>query len=58
MRNQGIIYESVCKLSCEIIESVWDKDRALLDTFILGLASIIREKNDYEDQVTLKLSLS
>ncbi|KAG7573163.1 Armadillo-type fold [Arabidopsis suecica] len=51
VRNQGIIYESVCKLSCEIIESVWDKDRALLDTFILGLGSIIREKNDYEDQV-------
>lgn len=50
--------ESIFKTSCEIIESGWDKDRAPVDTFIMGLASSIRERNDYEEQVTLVLSLN
>ncbi|CAF2097915.1 phosphatidylinositol 4-kinase alpha 1 [Brassica rapa] len=49
--NQGAMIESIFKTSCEIIESGWDKDRAPVDTFIMGLASSIRERNDYEEQV-------
>lgn len=55
VRNQRNIFESVSKFCCEIIESGWDKDRALVNTFIVGLASRIRETNDYEEQVTLNL---
>lgn len=47
------MFESVFKISCEIIRSGWAKDRASVDTFIVGLASSIRESNDYEEQVTL-----
>ncbi|KFK22742.1 hypothetical protein AALP_AAs61128U000100 [Arabis alpina] len=43
--------ESISKVSCEIIESGWATDRASVDTFIVGLASTIRERNDYEEQV-------
>lgn len=39
------------KTSCQIIESGWTKDRAPVDTFILGLAASIRERNDYDEQV-------
>ncbi|XVE66666.1 hypothetical protein DITRI_Ditri08aG0096600 [Diplodiscus trichospermus] len=49
--SQGAMYESVLKTCCEIIESGWTKDRAPIDTFILGLATSIRERNDYEEQV-------
>lgn len=49
--NQGAMFESVTKTSCEIIEFGWSKDRAPVDTFIMGLAASIRERNDYEDQV-------
>lgn len=49
--NQGTMFETVTKLCCEIIEFGWSKDRALVDTFIMGLASCIRERNDYEEQV-------
>ncbi|KAG5391470.1 hypothetical protein IGI04_021433 [Brassica rapa subsp. trilocularis] len=49
--DQGALLESVFKTSCEIIESGWSKDRAPVDTFIMGLASSIRERNDYEEQV-------
>ncbi|KAL0696918.1 hypothetical protein Bca4012_064098 [Brassica carinata] len=49
--DQGALLESVFKTSCEIIESGWAKDRAPVDTFIMGLASSIRERNDYEEQV-------
>ena len=52
--NQGAMIESIFKTSCEIIESGWDKDRAPVDTFIMGLASSIRERNDYEEQVTFQ----
>lgn len=48
--NQGAMFEAIAKLSCEIIEFGWSKDRALVDTFIMGLASCIRERNDYEEQ--------
>ncbi|KAH0920787.1 hypothetical protein HID58_020805 [Brassica napus] len=51
VRNQSNIFESVSKICCEIIESGWAKDRALVNTFIVGLASRIRETNDYEEQV-------
>lgn len=49
--NHGAMFETVTKLCCEIIEFGWSKDRALVDTFIMGLASCIRERNDYEEQV-------
>ncbi|KAJ0242191.1 Phosphatidylinositol 3-/4-kinase [Hirschfeldia incana] len=51
VRNKRNIFESVSKICCEIIESGWAKDRALVNTFIVGLASRIHEKNDYEEQV-------
>jgi len=41
----------VVKLSCEIIEFGWTKDRALVDTFIMRLAAYVRERNDYEEEV-------
>ncbi|XP_072972382.1 phosphatidylinositol 4-kinase alpha 1 [Typha angustifolia] len=46
----GAMFETVTKFSCEIIEFGWSKDRALVDTFIMGLAASIRERNDYEEQ--------
>ncbi|XVE49405.1 hypothetical protein DITRI_Ditri01bG0080200 [Diplodiscus trichospermus] len=49
--SQGAMFESVLKTCCEIIESGWTKDRAPIDTFIMGLATSIRERNDYEEQV-------
>lgn len=48
--SQGAMFESVMKTSCEIIESCWTKERAPVDTFIMGLATSIRERNDYEEQ--------
>ncbi|RVW21367.1 Phosphatidylinositol 4-kinase alpha 1 [Vitis vinifera] len=53
--SQGAMFEIVMKTSCEIIEFGWIKDRAPVDTFILGLASSIRERNDYEEQVSFVL---
>ncbi|CAH8357797.1 unnamed protein product [Eruca vesicaria subsp. sativa] len=32
--NQRNIFESLSKICCEIIESIWVKDRALVNTFI------------------------
>jgi phosphatidylinositol 4-kinase len=49
--DQGAMLESIFKTSCVIIESAWAKDRAPVDNFIMGLASSIRERNDYEEQV-------
>ena len=46
------MFESVTKTSCEIIEFGWSKDRAPVETFIMGLATSFRERNDYEDQVS------
>lgn len=48
--NRGVMYESVLKTSCEIIEFGWSKDRSPVDTFIMGLATSIRERNDYEEE--------
>ncbi|XP_020580537.1 phosphatidylinositol 4-kinase alpha 1 isoform X2 [Phalaenopsis equestris] len=48
--NPGAMFVAVTKLSCEIVEFGWGKDRALVDTFIMGLAACIRERNDYEEQ--------
>lgn len=53
--NPGAMFMAVTKLSCEIVESGWGKDRALVDTFIMGLAACLRERNDYEEQVCLHL---
>ncbi|KAJ6766108.1 PHOSPHATIDYLINOSITOL KINASE [Salix purpurea] len=49
-----VMLEIVMKTSCQIIESGWTKDRAPVDTFISGLASSIRERNDYDEQVDKK----
>lgn len=48
--SQGAMFESVLKASCEIIEYGWTKDRAPVDTFIMGLATSIRERHDYEEE--------
>lgn len=56
--NQGAMFETVINLSCEIIEFGWSKDRALVDTFIMGLAACIRERNDYEEQVCVIIKAS
>jgi hypothetical protein len=45
------MFESVTKASCQIIESCWTKERAPVDTYIMGLATSIRERNDYGEQV-------
>ncbi|KAL8060447.1 hypothetical protein ABFX02_02G025200 [Erythranthe guttata] len=44
------MFESVLKTCCEIIEFGWTKDRSPVDTFIMGLATSIRERNDYEEE--------
>lgn len=51
--TRGAMFESVVKTSIEIIESCWTKERAPVDTYIMGLATSIRERNDYEEQVAL-----
>ncbi|KAG5044697.1 hypothetical protein AAZV13_06G012100 [Glycine max] len=48
--THGGMFESVMKASCQIIESCWNKERAPVDTYIMGLATSIRERNDYEEQ--------
>lgn len=45
------MFETVLKTSCEIIEFGWSKDRAPVDTFILGLATSIRGRNEYDEEV-------
>lgn len=50
--SQGAMFESVLRTSCEIIEFGWTKDRAPVDTFILGLATSIRGRNDYDEEGT------
>lgn len=46
------MFESVMRTSHEIIESCWNKERSPVDTFIMGLATSIRERSDYEEQVS------
>ncbi|XP_073278003.1 phosphatidylinositol 4-kinase alpha 1-like isoform X3 [Primulina huaijiensis] len=48
--SQGAMFVSILKTSCEIIEFGWVKDRSPVDTFIMGLAASIRERNDYEEE--------
>ncbi|KAL1309165.1 hypothetical protein HN51_051848 [Arachis hypogaea] len=48
--TQGVMFESVTKASCQIIESCWNNERAPVDTYIMGLAASIRERNDYDEQ--------
>ncbi|KAG8368260.1 hypothetical protein BUALT_Bualt15G0026800 [Buddleja alternifolia] len=48
--SQGSMFESVLKTCCEIIEFGWGKDRSPVDTFIMGLTTSIRERNDYEEE--------
>ncbi|XP_054785436.1 phosphatidylinositol 4-kinase alpha 1 isoform X1 [Prosopis cineraria] len=50
--SQGAMFESVTKASGQIIESCWLKERAPVDTYIMGLAASIRERSDYEEQET------
>ncbi|PIA62368.1 hypothetical protein AQUCO_00200400v1 [Aquilegia coerulea] len=47
---QGAMFGSIIKTSCEIIEFGWTKDRGPVETFIMGLAASVRERNDYEEQ--------
>ncbi|OIT04706.1 PREDICTED: phosphatidylinositol 4-kinase alpha 1 [Nicotiana attenuata] len=47
--NQGALFESVLKTSCEIIQFGWNKDRSPVDTFIMGFP--ICERNRYEEEV-------
>ncbi|WCJ33867.1 Phosphatidylinositol 3- and 4-kinase family protein [Euphorbia peplus] len=48
--GQGSMFQSVMNTSCQIIESGWAKDRSPVDTFIMGLATSIRERNDFDEQ--------
>ncbi|KAL0365498.1 UNVERIFIED_CONTAM: Phosphatidylinositol 4-kinase alpha 1 [Sesamum angustifolium] len=48
--SHGGMFESVLKTCCEIIEFGWAKDRSPVDTFIMGLATSIRERSDYDDE--------
>lgn len=48
--SQGAMFESVLKTSCEIVEFGWSKDRSPVDTFIMGLATSIRERADHEEE--------
>ncbi|XP_042000363.1 phosphatidylinositol 4-kinase alpha 1-like [Salvia splendens] len=48
--SQGSMFNSVLKTCCELIEFGWSRDRAPLDTFIMGLATSIRERNDYNEE--------
>ncbi|KAI3791000.1 hypothetical protein L2E82_04498 [Cichorium intybus] len=54
--SQGAMFESVLQASCQIIDYgwTWTKDRAPVDTFIMGLATSIREHNDYEEEDNAK----
>ncbi len=51
------MFESVLKTSCEIVEFGWSKDRSPVDTFIMGLATSIRERADLEEEVSVTLLL-
>lgn len=50
--SQGPMFESILKTSCEIISHGWEKDRTPVDTFIMGLTTCIRERNDYDEEDT------
>ncbi|KAK1358712.1 1-phosphatidylinositol 4-kinase [Heracleum sosnowskyi] len=48
--NHGAMFKTVLKTSCELTEFGWSKDRPPVDTFIMGLATSIRERSDYEEE--------
>ncbi|RAL49359.1 hypothetical protein DM860_012792 [Cuscuta australis] len=48
--SQGTMFESILTTSSAIIEFGWKSDRSLVDSFIMGLASIIQERNDYKEE--------
>ncbi|CAI9769189.1 unnamed protein product [Fraxinus pennsylvanica] len=48
--SQGAMFESVLKTCCNIVDFGWTRDRSPVDTFIMGLATSIRERNDYEEE--------
>ncbi|KAG9151394.1 hypothetical protein Leryth_025147, partial [Lithospermum erythrorhizon] len=48
--RHGTLFESLLKTCCGIIEFGWSKDRSPVDTFIMGLASSIREHDDYGEE--------
>ncbi|XP_052198254.1 phosphatidylinositol 4-kinase alpha 1 [Diospyros lotus] len=48
--SQGAMFDSVLRASCEIIEFGWSKDRSPVDTFIMGLATSVRERSDCEEE--------
>ncbi|KAG9135092.1 hypothetical protein Leryth_011580 [Lithospermum erythrorhizon] len=55
--SQGLMFESVLRTCCEIIKFEWNKDRAPVednrspvDTFIKGLATRVRERNDHAEE--------
>ncbi|KAK4747747.1 hypothetical protein SAY87_014333 [Trapa incisa] len=49
--SPGSMVDSVMKTSLEVIEYGWSRDRAPVDTFIMGLAASIRERIDHDEQV-------
>ncbi|KAG8364319.1 hypothetical protein BUALT_Bualt19G0116400 [Buddleja alternifolia] len=46
----GAMFTSVLKTCSEIIEFGWVKHRCPVDTFIMGLATSVRERNHYEEE--------
>lgn len=49
------MFDCVLKSTCEIIEFGWTKERAAVDSFIMLLATSIRERNNHEEQVSCVL---
>lgn len=49
--SPGSMVDGVMKTSQEVIEYGWSRDRAPVDTFIMGLAACIRDRIDYDEQV-------
>ncbi|KAL4194748.1 hypothetical protein AMTRI_Chr05g70010 [Amborella trichopoda] len=48
--SQCAIFESVTRTCREIIEFGWNQDKGSVESFILALATSIRERNDYDEQ--------
>ncbi|CAH9056262.1 unnamed protein product [Cuscuta europaea] len=48
--SRGAMFESLLKTSSEIIEFGLKADRSPVDTFIMGLATSIRERDDYREE--------
>ncbi|CAI9104486.1 OLC1v1003167C1 [Oldenlandia corymbosa var. corymbosa] len=48
--NKGAMFQSILKTTCELIQLGWTKDRSPVDTFIMGLTTSIRDRNDKEEE--------